>query len=156
VAAVGAVVAAVASVRAITAIVEDKVAASLLGHRELLESLRQPMDPEGETLHAWVFIHFMMCLVVEGHTNIFKLFEGSLEQVDGKLGVVKERFLVGVHGRQLLPLLQLPPTAAFVIVVLPSPPLHQRWAPRCHLLIRDLSVNEDFVVADREEEEEVR
>jgi hypothetical protein len=28
------------------------VAASLLDHGELLEPLRQPVDPEGETLHT--------------------------------------------------------------------------------------------------------
>jgi hypothetical protein len=46
--------------------------------------------------------------------------------------------------------------AAFVVFVLPSPPLHRRWAPRCHLLLHDLSVTEDFVVVDRKEEEEAR
>jgi hypothetical protein len=36
----------------------------------------------------------MMRLDVEGPANIFKLSEGALDQVDGKLGVVEERFLV--------------------------------------------------------------
>jgi hypothetical protein len=58
------------------------------------------------------------------------------------LSDVEERFLVGVHGRQLLPLFQLLPTAAFVVVVLPSSPLRRRWAPRRHLLL--LSVTEDL------------
>jgi hypothetical protein len=56
-----------------------------------------------------------------------KLSEGAPEQLGGKLIVVKERFLVGVLGYRLLPLLQLLPTAAFVVVVLPSSPLRQRW-----------------------------
>jgi hypothetical protein len=84
----------------------------------------------------------MMRLDVEGRANIFKLSEGSLEQVDSELGVVKERFLVSVLGRLLLPLLQLPLTVAFVVVVLPSSPLRRRRAPRSHLLL--LSVTEDL------------
>jgi hypothetical protein len=47
-----AIFAIVASVRAIAAVVEDELAASLLDHGELLEPLRQPVDPEGETLHT--------------------------------------------------------------------------------------------------------
>jgi hypothetical protein len=84
----------------------------------------------------------MMRLDVEGRANIFKLSEGSLEQVDSELGVVKERFLVSVLGRLLLPLLQLPLTVAFVVVVLPSSPLRRRRALRSHLLL--LSVTEDL------------
>jgi hypothetical protein len=81
VAAVGPVVIAVASVRAVitvgAAVVEDEVAASLLDHRELIEPLRQPLDPEGEALHAPVLVQFMMRLDVEGRANVFKLFEGA-------------------------------------------------------------------------------
>jgi hypothetical protein len=98
----------------------------------------------------------MMRLDVEGRTNIFKLSDGALKQVDDELGVIKERFFVGIVGRRLLHLLQLPLTATFVVVVLPSPPLRRRWAPRRHLLLRDLSLTEDFVVVDRDEEEKVR
>jgi hypothetical protein len=124
-------------------VVEDEVAAgNPLDHRELLEPLRQPVDPGGKTLHARVLVHFMMRLDVEGRANIFKLSEGSLEQVDSELGVVKERFLVSVLGRLLLPLLQLPLTVAFVVVVLPSSPLRRRRALRSHLLL--LSVTEDL------------
>jgi hypothetical protein len=54
---------------------------------------------------------------------------------------MEEQFLVGVLGHRLVPLLQLLPTAAFVVVVLPLSPLQRRWAPRCHLL---LSVTEDL------------
>jgi hypothetical protein len=43
-------------------------------------------------------------------------------QLDGELSVVEERFLVGILGRQLLPLLQLLPMAAFVVNVIPSRP----------------------------------
>jgi hypothetical protein len=50
------------------------VAVSPLDHGELLEPLRQPVDPEGKTLHARVLIHFMMRLDTEGRANIFKLF----------------------------------------------------------------------------------
>jgi hypothetical protein len=46
--------------------------------------------------------------------------------------------------------------AAFVIIVLPSRLLRRWWAPRCHFLLRDVSVTEDFLVVDLEEEEEVR
>jgi hypothetical protein len=85
----------------------------------------------------------MMRLDVEGLTNTFKLSEGAPEQLGGELIVVEERFLVGVLGRELLPLLHLLPTAAFVVVVvLPSSPLRRRWAPRRHLLL--LSVTEDL------------
>jgi hypothetical protein len=38
---------------------------------------------------------------VEGRANILKLSEGALEQVDNELGVVEERFLIGVLGRRL-------------------------------------------------------
>jgi hypothetical protein len=65
----------------------------------------------------------MMCLDVEGLANTLKLSEGAPEQLGGELIVVEERFLVDLLGRQLLPLLQLLPTAAFVVVVLPSSPL---------------------------------
>jgi hypothetical protein len=44
----------------------------------------------------------MMRLDVEGLTNTFKLSEGALEQLDGELSVVEERFLVTVLGRRLL------------------------------------------------------
>jgi hypothetical protein len=67
------VVAAVVTVGA--AVVEDEVAAgSLLDHREVLELLSQLVDPKGETLHAWVLVHIMMHLNVEGLTNTFKAF----------------------------------------------------------------------------------
>jgi hypothetical protein len=80
----------VASFRAITTVVEGEVAVNPLDYRELLESLRQPVDPDGETLQARVLVHFMMRLNVQGRDNIFKLSEGALEQVDGELGVVEE------------------------------------------------------------------
>jgi hypothetical protein len=50
--------------------------------------------------------------------------------------------LIGVLGHRLLPLLQLLPTAAFVVVILPSSPLRWRWAPRRRLLL--LSVTDDL------------
>jgi hypothetical protein len=86
----------------------------------------------------------MKRLDVEGLPNTFKLSEGALEQLDSELSVVEEWFLVGVLGRRLLPLLQLLPTAAFVVVVvvLPSSPLRRRWAPLRHLLL--LSMTEDL------------
>jgi hypothetical protein len=88
------VVAAVAAVAVV--VVEEEVAAgSPLDHGEVLELLRQPVDPEGETLHARVLVHIMMRLDVDGLANTFKLFEGAPEQLDGKLIVVEERFLVG-------------------------------------------------------------
>jgi hypothetical protein len=90
-----------------------------------------------------VLVHIMMRLDVEGLANTFKLSEGAPEQLDGELIVIEERFLVGVLGRRLLPLLQLLPTAAFVVVVLPSSPLRRRWAPRRHLLL--LSMTEDLL-----------
>jgi hypothetical protein len=141
---VAAIVTVAAVVTVGAAIVEDEVeAASLLDHREVLELLSQPVDPEGETLHAWVLVHIMMHLDVEGRANTFKLSEGAPEQLNDKLSVVEERFLVGVLGRWLLPLLQLLPTAgAFVIIVLPSSPLRRLRAPRRHLLL--LSVIEDL------------
>jgi hypothetical protein len=143
-AAVVATVVAVAAVIAVgAAIVEEEVAAgSPLDHGEVLELLSQPVDPEGETLQGRVLVRIMMCLDVEGLTNTFKLSEGAPEQLGGELIVVEERFLVDVLGRRLLPLLQLLPMAAFVVVVLPSSPLRRWWAPRRHLLI--LSVTEDL------------
>jgi hypothetical protein len=83
----------------------------------------------------------MMRLDVEGRANIFKLSEGTPKQVDDELSVFEERFLVGVLGRRLFPLLLLLLTAAFIVVVLPSSPLRRRRAPRRHLL---LSVTEDL------------
>jgi hypothetical protein len=47
----------------------------------------------------------MMRLDVEGLANTFKLYEGAPEQLGGELIIVEERFLVGVLGRRLLPLL---------------------------------------------------
>jgi hypothetical protein len=84
------------------------------------------MDPKGETIHAWVLVHIMMRLGVEGLANTFKLSEGTPEQLDDELSLVEERFLIGVLGRRLLPILQLLLMAAFVVVVLPSSPL-RRW-----------------------------
>jgi hypothetical protein len=84
----------------------------------------------------------MKRLDIEGLANTFKLSEGAPKQLGSELIVVEERFLVGVLGCRLLPLLQLLPTVAFVVVVLPSSPLRQRWAPRHHLLL--LSVTEDL------------
>jgi hypothetical protein len=83
----------------------------------------------------------MMHLDVKGLANTFKLSEGAPEQLGNELIVVEERFLVDILGRRLLPLLQLLPTAAFVVVVLPSSPLRWRWARRYLLL---LSVTEDL------------
>jgi hypothetical protein len=65
----------------------------------------------------------MRRLDVEGLTNTFKLSESAPEQLGGELIIVEEWFLVGVIGRRLLTLLQLLPTAAFIVVVLPSSPL---------------------------------
>jgi hypothetical protein len=62
----------------------------------------------------------MMRLDVEGLANTLKLSEGALEQLGSELIVVEERFLIGILGHWLLPLLQLLLTAAFIIVVLPS------------------------------------
>jgi hypothetical protein len=65
IAAVAAVVTVAAVVAVGAAVVEDEVAAvSLLYHEEVLELLSQPVDPKGETLHAWVLVHIMMCLDV--------------------------------------------------------------------------------------------
>jgi hypothetical protein len=83
----------------------------------------------------------MMRLDVEGLANTLKLSEGAPEQLGGELIVVEEWFLVGVFGRWLLSLLQLLPTAVFVVVV-PSSLLRRRWAPRRHLLL--LSVTKDL------------
>jgi hypothetical protein len=58
------------------------------------------------------------------------------------LSVSEDRFLVGVLGRRLLPLLQLLLMVAFIVAVLSSSPLRRRWAPRRHLLL--LSVTEDL------------
>jgi hypothetical protein len=141
VAAAAVAVAAVVTVGA--AVVEEEVAVgSPLDHGEVPELLSQPVDPEDETLQGQVLVLIMMRLDVEGVANTFKLSEGAPEQLGGELIVVEERFLVGVLGRRLLPLLQLLPTAAFVVIVLPSSPLRRRWAPRHHLLLR--SVTEDL------------
>jgi hypothetical protein len=80
----------------------------------------------------------MMRLDVEGLSNTFKLFEGS--STANLMSLKSGSFRV--LGRQLLPLLQLLPTAAFIVVVLPSSPLRRRWAPRRHILL--LSVTEDL------------
>jgi hypothetical protein len=139
-----AVVSAVVTVAAVgAAVVEEEVATgSPVDHREVLELLSQPVDLEGETLQGRVLVHIMMRLDVEGLTNTLKLSDGALEQLSGELIVIEERFLVGVLGLQLLPLLQFRPMTAFVVVVLPSSPLRRRWAPRCHLLL--LSVTKDL------------
>jgi hypothetical protein len=140
---VAAVVTAVAAVVAVRAsIVEEEVAeGSPLDHGEVLELLSQPVDPEGETLHTRILVHIMMRLDVKGLSNTFKLSEGAPEQLDGELIIVEEWFLIGVLG-WILPLVQLLPTAAFIVFVLPSSPLRRRWAPRRHLLL--LSVTEDL------------
>jgi hypothetical protein len=78
------------------------------------------VDPEGETLHTRVLVHIMMHIDVEGLANTFKLSHGAPKQLDGELSVIEERFLVGIIGCWLLPRLQLLPTVAFVVVVLPS------------------------------------
>jgi hypothetical protein len=53
-------------------VVKDEVAAgNPLDHGEVLELLSQPVDPADETLHAWVLVHIMMCLDVEGLANTF-------------------------------------------------------------------------------------
>jgi hypothetical protein len=143
-AAVVAVVVVVAAVVAVgAAVIEEEVAAgSLLDHRDVLELLSQLVDPEGETHQGRVLVRIMMCLDVKVLANTFKLSEGAPEQLNGELIVIEERFLVGVLGRRLLPLLQLLPTVVFVVVVLPSSPLRRRWAPRRHLLL--LLVTEDL------------
>jgi hypothetical protein len=97
VAAVVAVVVAVANVVALAAVVivgaaviEEEVAAgSLLDHREVLELLSQPVDPEGETLQGRVLVHIMMHFDVEGLANTLKLSEGTPEQLGGELIVVE-------------------------------------------------------------------
>jgi hypothetical protein len=95
---VAAIVAMAAVVAVGAAVVEEEVAAgSLLDHGEVLELLRQPVDPEGETLHARVLVHIMMRFDVEGLTNTFKLSKGAPEQLDDELSVVEERFLVSVR-----------------------------------------------------------
>jgi hypothetical protein len=130
-AAVIAAIVAVAAVLTVGAVVieEEVVAGSPLDHVEVLELLSQPVDPEGETLQGRVHIHIMMRLDVKGLANTLKLSEGALEQLGSELIVVEERFLVGVLGHQLLPLLQLLLMAAFVVVVLLSSPLRWQWAP---------------------------
>jgi hypothetical protein len=80
VASVRAIVAAVASIGAIAAIIDDEVAASPLDHRKLLEPLRQPVDPKGETLHAPVLVHCMLRLDVAGHANIFNFLKALLSR----------------------------------------------------------------------------
>jgi hypothetical protein len=72
------VVAAVAAVAAVVAVgaavVEEEVAeGSPLDHREVLELLSEPVDPEGETLQGRVLVHIMMRLDVEGLANTLKL-----------------------------------------------------------------------------------
>jgi hypothetical protein len=71
----------------------------------------------------------MTRLDVEGLDNTFKLFEGAPKQLDSEQSVVEERFLVGVFGLRLLPLLQLLPTVVFSVVILPSPSHRWRWDP---------------------------
>jgi hypothetical protein len=62
------------------AVVEERVATgSPLDHEEVLELLSQPVDPEGETLHARVFVHIITRLDVEGLANTFKLSKRTLE-----------------------------------------------------------------------------
>jgi hypothetical protein len=105
-AAVVAVVVAVATVVAVgAAVVEEEAAGSPLDHGEVLELLRQPVDPEGETLQGRVLVHIMMRLDVECLANTLKLSDGAPKQLGGELSVVEEQFLVGVLGRRLLPLL---------------------------------------------------
>jgi hypothetical protein len=43
------------------------------------------MDPEGEAIHAWVLVNFMMRVDVEVRTDIFNLSEGALEQATTNL-----------------------------------------------------------------------
>jgi hypothetical protein len=71
----------------------------------------------------------MTRLDVEGLANTLKLFEGAPEQLGSELIFVEERFLVGVLGHRLLPLLQVLPVTAFGVVVLPLSPLRRRWLP---------------------------
>jgi hypothetical protein len=109
---VAAVVTATVAVAAVVAagatVVEEEVAAgSLLDHGEVLELLIHPVDPEGKTLHGRVLVHIMMRLDVEGLANTFNLSEGAPEQLGSELIVIEERFLIGVLGRRLLPLLLL-------------------------------------------------
>jgi hypothetical protein len=134
--AVAAVVAMAATIAVGATVIGEEVAASCpLDHGEVLELLSQPVDPEGETLQGRVLVHIMMRLDVEGLSNTLKLSEGTPDHLDGELIVIEERLLVGILSRRLLPLLQLLPTAAFVVVVLPSSPLRRRWASRRHLLL---------------------
>jgi hypothetical protein len=126
---VAAVATVIIAIVVVAAIVEEEVAVgSPLDNGEVLKLLNQPVDPEGETLQGQVLVHIMMCFDVEGLANTLKLSEGAPEQLGGELIIVEERFLIGVLGHRLLPLLQLLPTAAFVVVVLPSSPLRRRWA----------------------------
>jgi hypothetical protein len=94
----------VAVVAAVATVVEEELAAgSPLDHREVLELLRLPVDPEGETLLARVLVHIMTRLGVEGLDNTFKLSEGAPEQLDSELSLIEERFLGGVLGRRSFP-----------------------------------------------------
>jgi hypothetical protein len=94
----------VAVVAAVATVVEEELAAgSPLDHREVLELLCQPVDPEGETLLARVLVHIMTRLGVEGLDNTFKLSEGAPEQLDSELSLIEERFLGGVLGCRSFP-----------------------------------------------------
>jgi hypothetical protein len=144
---VAAVVTAVIAMAAVVAVgavvVEEEVAVgSPLNHGEVLELLSQPVDPEGKNLQGRVLVYITMRLDVEGLANTLKLSEGTPKQLGGELIIVKERFLVGILGRRLLPLFQLLSTSAFIVAVLLSSLLRRRWAPRRHLLV--LSVTEDL------------
>jgi hypothetical protein len=80
--AVAAVIVVAAVVAAGAAVVKEEVAGgSPLDHREVLELLSQPVDPEGETLQGRVLVHIMIHLDVEGLTNTFELSEGAPEQL---------------------------------------------------------------------------
>jgi hypothetical protein len=82
-------------------VVEEQVAAgSPLDHREVLELSSQPVDPEGETLHARVFVHIMMRLDVEGLANTFKFLKVLLSSstanlLSSKSGSSSASFAVG-------------------------------------------------------------
>jgi hypothetical protein len=93
----------------------------------------------------------MMRLDVEGLANTLKLSDGAPEQLGGELIIVEERFLVGVLGRRLLPLLQLLPTAAFIVVVFPASTAVGSSTPSPPFL-----GDRRFVVVNHEEEEEVK
>jgi hypothetical protein len=109
----------------------------------VLEAAFVLLEPSSPSRNIFIGSHSLPPLwfaVSVLHT--FKLFEGAPEQLDDKLCVVVEWFLVGVLGRRLLPLIRLLPTVAFVVIVLPSSPLRWWRAPRHHLLL--LSVNDDL------------